>query len=151
MRNDLARQTVASYLQAFHDGDVDKALTFCDDNIDMIVYAPITIFPHLGQKLGKAAVGESMSNSLKRYSSTRFEILSLLSDDDKISVMTLANFKKLNSERIVSVHFAHFFKLRNNRILEMRSFFDSFDAVQQILERDLTDALAASMTAPRPQ
>lgn len=145
MRNDLARQAVLSYLQAFHDGDVEKALSFCDDDINMIVYAPIQIYPFLGQQRGKAAVGASMAASVSRFAATKFEAIFTASEDDRVAVMTLSNFKKTNSERVVSVHFAHFFTIRNNRIVEMRSFFDSFDAVQQILEIDLADVLVATM------
>ena len=40
---------------------------------------------------------------------------------------------------------SEFFTLRGGRILEHRSFFDSFDLVQQVLGHDLTDAFAASV------
>jgi ketosteroid isomerase-like protein len=145
MRNDLTRQVALSYLQAFHDGDVEKALTLCDDDIIMTVYAPVTLYPYLGHQRGKAAVGASMTTTLERYSSTRFEVVHMASENDTVAVMTLANFTKISNERVVSVHFAHFFTIRNNRIVEMRSFFDSFDAVQQFLELDLTDVLAAAI------
>jgi hypothetical protein len=38
---------------------------------------------------------------------------------------------------------AEFFTLQDGRILTHRLFFDSFDLVQQLLGRDLTDAFAA--------
>ena len=40
---------------------------------------------------------------------------------------------------------AEFFTLRDGRILIHRSFFDSFDFVQQLLGQDLTDAFATDV------
>ncbi len=40
---------------------------------------------------------------------------------------------------------AELLTLRAGLILTHRSFFDSFDFVQQLLDRDLTDALAADV------
>ena len=38
---------------------------------------------------------------------------------------------------------AEFYTLREDRIFEFRSFFDSFDLVQQLLGQDLTETFAA--------
>jgi limonene-1,2-epoxide hydrolase len=41
---------------------------------------------------------------------------------------------------LVQFDLAEFFTLRTGRIIQHRSFFDSFDLIQQLLGRDLTDA-----------
>jgi hypothetical protein len=45
----------------------------------------------------------------------------------------------------VHLEVAEFYTMRGGRILEHRSFFDSFDFVQQLLGQDLTAAFAASV------
>ena len=59
MQQRLARQLVLDYLDAFHSGDVLRALDCCDDEIDSITYAPVELFPHLGPRRGKAAISKS--------------------------------------------------------------------------------------------
>ena len=54
--NDVSRQSALSYLHALYNGDIDKALTYCDDDIDVIAYASIAIFPDLGHRRGKTAM-----------------------------------------------------------------------------------------------
>ena len=48
-------------------------------------------------------------------------------------------------DRVMHLEIAGFFTLRAGRILLHRSFFDSFEFVQQLLGRDLTDAFAAGV------
>jgi hypothetical protein len=46
---------------------------------------------------------------------------------------------------VVHLESAEFFTFRAGLIVTHRSFFDSFDFVQQLLGRDLTDAFATSV------
>ena len=59
--------------------------------------------------------------------------------------MQYLSLRKRNDGRVVHLEVAEFFTLRGGRILEHRSFFDSFDLVQQLLGQDLTDTYAAGV------
>ncbi len=59
--------------------------------------------------------------------------------------MQYLSLRKRNDDRVVHLEIAEFFTLRDGRILMHRSFFDSFDFVQQLLGQDLTDGFAASV------
>ena len=48
MPDELNRQRVIKYLDAFYAGDIDVATACCDEEIDSITYAPVELFPHLG-------------------------------------------------------------------------------------------------------
>jgi limonene-1,2-epoxide hydrolase len=61
-------------------------------------------------------------------------------DGLKIATMQRLFIKKRNDQRLVQFDLAEFFTLRTGRIIQHRSFFDSFDLIQQLLGRDLTDA-----------
>jgi uncharacterized protein len=124
------RQRVLDYLEAFYTGDVARTLD---------------CFPHLGHKHGKAWVPEAIQTQKKRYLSRKYEIKFMAVEGDKASVMLRLRMEKRNDRRVVQFDVAEFYTLRDGRIFEFRSFFDSFDLVQQLLGQDLTDAFAASV------
>ena len=145
MVEDLHRQRVLNFLDAFYAGDTEAALACCDEGYDSITHAPIELFPHLGHKHGKDWIVEAIRTQQKRYSSRNYEIKSLAVDDAKVATMQYLSLRKRNDGRVVHLEVAEFFTLRGGRILEHRSFFDSFDLVQQLLGQDLTDTYAAGV------
>jgi ketosteroid isomerase-like protein len=139
------RQRVLDYLDAFYAGDLPRTLDCFDDEIDIITYAPVELFPHLGHKQGKAWVPEALQTQKKRYRSRKYEIKFMAVEGDKASVMLRLRMEKRNDRRVVQFDVAEFYTLRNGRIAEFRSFFDSFDLIQQLLGHDLTEAFAATV------
>ena len=145
MVEDLHRQRVLNYLDAFYSGNVEAATACCDDDVDSITYAPIELFPHLGHKHGKHWVAEAIRTQQKRYSSRKYELKFIAIDGDKVATMQFVSLRKRNDDRVVHLEIAEFFTLSGGRIVPHRSFFDSFDFVQQLLGQDLTDGFAASV------
>jgi limonene-1,2-epoxide hydrolase len=143
MHQGQARQCVLDYLGAFYAGDASGAQARCDDEIDSIIYAPVELFPHLGHKHGKAWIAEAIRVQQERYQSRRSEITFIAVDGLKVATTQRVFMEKRNDQRLVQVDVAEFFTLHDGRILTHRLFFDSFDLVQQLLGRDLTDAFAA--------
>jgi ketosteroid isomerase-like protein len=145
MVKDLHRQRVLKFLDAYYSGDVDTAIACCDDDFDSITHAPIELFPHLGHKHGKAWVAEMIRIQQQRYSGRKYEIRFLVVDGDNVATIQQITLRKSNDNRVLQLNVAEFFTLRGGRILTHRSFFDSFDLVQQLLGQDLTDSFAASV------
>jgi ketosteroid isomerase-like protein len=145
MSEDLHRRRVLNFLDAFYSGDTDAALACCDDEFDSITYAPVELFPHLGHKHGQSWVAEAIRTQQERYSSRKYEIKFLTVDGAKVATIQHVSLRKRNDGRVVQLETAEFFTLRGGRILEHRSFFDSFDLIQQLLGQDLTDDFAASV------
>jgi uncharacterized protein len=143
MQQRLARQLVLDYLDAFYTGDVLRALDCCDEEIDSITYAPVELFPHLGHKHGKSWIVEAIRIQQERYLTRRYELAFIAVDGLKIATMQRLFMQKRNDQRLVQFDLAEFFTLRTGRIIQHRSFFDSFDLIQQLLGRDLTDSFAA--------
>ena len=141
----LNQQRVLKFLDAFYSGDAATATACCDEELDSITYAPIELFPHLGHKHGNAWVAEAIKTQQKRYSDRKYEIKFIAVDGDKIATMQFISLRKRNDDRVVHLEAAEFFTLRGGRILLHRSFFDSFDFVQQLLGRDLTESFATSV------
>jgi hypothetical protein len=145
MSDDLSKQQVLNFLDGFYSGDAAAATACCDEELDSITYAPVELFPHLGHKHGSSWVAEAIRTQQKRYTSRKYEIKFMAVDGDKVATIQFISLRKRNDDRIVHLEAAEFFTLRAGRILVHRSFFDSFDFVQQVLGRDLTDSFAESV------
>ncbi|HEY8338027.1 MAG TPA: nuclear transport factor 2 family protein [Tardiphaga sp.] len=145
------RRCVSGFLDAFYAGDAARLEDCCHEDIDSITYAPIELFPHLGQHRGKAWAAEAVRTQQERYSSRRFETKFMAVDGPKAATILQVALQKRSDQRILRFEIADFFTLRDGLVAEHRSFFDSFDLVQQVLGRDLTPDYAASVRlAMRP-
>jgi uncharacterized protein len=142
MVENLHRQRVLNLLETFYSGDVEGALDRCTDDIDFIANAPIDILPHMGHRRGKAEVGQMWKIIHARYSSMRYEVPIIVAEGDKVAVNIRVFFRKSSNGRIVQFDLAVFYTLRDGLIAQIREIMDSFDLVQQVLERDVAAVLA---------
>jgi ketosteroid isomerase-like protein len=138
----LHRQRVLNFLEAFYSGDIEGALARCSDDVDFAANAPIDILPHMGRHHGKAEVGEMWRTIHARYSSMRYEVPIMVAEGDKVAANIRVFFRKSSNDRIVQFDIAAFYTLRDGRIAEIREIMDTFDLVQQVLERDVSAVLA---------
>lgn len=137
MAEDFHRQRVLNFLDAFYSGNVEGALACCSDDIDFVAHAPIDILPHMGHRHGKAEVGEMWKIIHARYSHMRYEIPVIVAERDQVAVNIRVFLRKRSNDRVVQIDIADFYTLRDGRITQIRQFLDSFDLVQQVLERDV--------------
>ena len=140
----LNRQRVLNLLEMFYSGDVEGALARCSDDIDFVANAPIDILPHMGHRHGKAEVRQMWQTVHARYSSMRYEVPIIVAEGDKVAVVIRVFFRKSSNDRIVQFDIAAFYTLRDGRVSQIREVMDSFDLVQQVLERDVAADLAES-------
>ena len=142
MVEQLNRQRVLHLLDTFYSGDIEGALARLSDDIDYIAAAPIDILPHLGHRRGKAQIREMWQIVHARYSGMRYKLPFIVAEGDKVATLIRAFFRKRGNDRIVQFDIAVFFTLRDGRIAQIREVIDSFDLVQQVLERDVVAVLA---------
>ena len=146
MIENLQRQRVLNFLDAFYAGDIEGALARCSDDVDFVANAPVDILPHLGHHHGKAEVGAMWKTVHSRYSNMRYEVPIIVAEGDKVAVNIRVFFRKRRNNRIVQFDIAAFYTLRDGRIAQIREIMDTFDLVQQVLERDV----AAGLTDKKP-
>jgi len=146
MIDQLHRQRVLNFLDTFSSGNIEGALACFSDDVDFVANAPIDILPHLGHRHGKAEVREMWQTVHARYSSMRYEIPIMVAEGDTVAANLRAFFRKRSNDRIVQFDIAVFYTLRDGRIAQIREVMDSFDLVQQLLERDV----AADLTDTKP-
>jgi uncharacterized protein len=143
MVEDLQRQRVLNFLDVFYSGDIEGALARCTDDVEFIANAPIDILPHMGHRRGKAELGEMWRTVHVRYSSLRYELPTIIAEGDKVAAHIRVFFRKRSNNRMVQFDIAAFYSLRDGRIAQIREIIDTFDLVQQVLERDIAAALTA--------
>ena len=144
MVGNLHRQRVLNFLDAFYAGDIEGALARCSDDVDFIANAPVDILPHMGHRHGKAEVAEMWKIVHARYSSMRYEIPMMVAEKDNVAATIRVFFRKRANDRVVQIDIADFYTLRDGRISQIHQFLDSFDLVQQVLERDVAADLTGN-------
>jgi ketosteroid isomerase-like protein len=138
----LNRQRVLNLLEAFYSGDIEGALSRCSDDVDFVANAPVDILPHMGHRHGKAEIREMWQTIHARYSNMRYEVPTIIAEGDKVAANIRLFFRKRSNDRIVQFDLAVFFTLRDGRVTQIREILDTFDLVQQVLERDVAAVLA---------
>jgi ketosteroid isomerase-like protein len=131
------RQRVQNFLATYASGDVEGALACCSDDVEFTANAPIDILPHMGRHRGKAELRAMWQTVRTRYSGMRYEMPIVVAEGDTVAVLLRAFFRKSSNDRIVQFDLAAFYRLRGGLITHIREVLDSFDLVQQVLERDV--------------
>ena len=140
------RQFVLDFLNTLYSGDIETTLARCTDDIDFLANAPIDLLPHLGHRRGKAEMREMWDAVRARYSELRCEVPMLVTEGDKAAAFIRVFFRKSINQRMVQFDIAGFYTLRDGKVCQIREIIDTFDLVQQLLERDI----AAVLTGRRP-
>jgi ketosteroid isomerase-like protein len=146
MVQELHRQRLLNFLDVFYAGDIEDALSRCTDDVDFFANAPIDILPHMGHHRCKADLRTMWKTVHARYSHMRYEVPIVVAEGDKVAANIRVFFRKSSNARIVQFDIAAFYTFRDGRIAEIREIMDTFDLVQQVLERDV----AADLTDNNP-
>jgi ketosteroid isomerase-like protein len=142
MMKELHRRRVVELIDAFYAGDIERALTLCSDDIEFFSNAPVDILPHLGHHHGKDDVRQMWKTVHERYSSMRYELPFIAVEDDRVAVQLRAYFDKRRNGRIVQFDIAIFFTLCDGKIARIREIIDTFDLIEQVVERDVAELIA---------
>jgi ketosteroid isomerase-like protein len=141
MTGDLHRQRVLNFLDVYYAGDIEGALARCTDDVEFIANAPVDILPHMGHRQGTAAMREMWTTIHGRYSEMRCEVPIIVAEGDRVAANIRVFFRKSSNQRMVQFDIAAFYTFREGRIAEIREIIDTFDMVEQLLERDVSAAL----------
>ena len=78
-----------------------------------------------------------------RYCEMRCEVPILVAEGDRVAANIRVFFRKRSNKRMVQFDIAAFYTFREGRIAEIREIIDTFDMVEQVLERDVSAVLKA--------
>ena len=135
------RQHVLDFLNVLYSGDIEGALERCTDDVEFLANAPVDILPHMGHRRGKAEMREMWTAVAARYSEMRCEVPTLVVEGDKVAANIRVFFRKNINQRMVQFDVAAFYTLRDGQISHIREIIDTFDLVEQLLERDVAAIL----------
>ncbi|WP_024514032.1 nuclear transport factor 2 family protein [Bradyrhizobium sp. Tv2a-2] len=142
----LNRTRVLKFLEIFYSGDIEGALARCSDDVEFFANAPTDILAHLGHRKGKDQVRTMWRTVHARYCEMRYDVPIIIADGDKVAANIRVFFRKADNQRVVQFDLAAFYTLRAGRITHIREILDTYDLVQQVLERDI----GAELTGRKP-
>ena len=135
--SDGPRAQIDAIYAAYARGAFDFVLNAIADDIDFVSYAPVDLFPYLGHHRGKAEFAASMRAAHAEFEYLTYQPVFVVVEKDDAAVILLARLKQRSTGRIIQLFVADFLRFRDGRIVELREFIDSFDAVQQVLGREI--------------
>lgn len=141
MPEEINRQRVLNFFAGYYGGDVEAAVKCCAEDMLLMVYLPVELFPHLGPQRGRKAVADLMAVLDARYSMRRHEVKFLVADRQRAAAIIDVTYTKRADGRVIRLPSGNFFEFRHGLITEIRCFFDTIDWVSQLTGRDLVGPL----------
>lgn len=137
MADSGTRAKVTDLYSAYQRRDFERVAALIHDDIDWLIYGPGQVFPFVGLKRGKAAVLAGLLEIAKHYAIDHYDPEIVVVDGDQAAVLINASFVQRSSQRVLRVRLASFQRYRDGRLILFREFFDSYDAVEQAIGREL--------------
>lgn len=141
--SDALRERLNTLYAAVKLGQIDFVLNALDDDIEYISYSPIKVFPFLGHRRGKVAMAAVLRGAHLAFEFVSCEPVSMVieehtaSGEEKAAVILFTRAVDRLTGRSIQGALAHFMRLRNGKVVELREFMDSFHAAEQALGRQL--------------
>ncbi len=133
----MVRKRLESFYAAYARGDLERVLADMDPEIDYISYAPVEVFPYLGHHRGKDDLRLAMQQAHAEFEYLSYKPMLIVTENGDAAAMIMAQLRQRATGRIIALFVADFVRMQNGLIVEIRQFFDSFDAVQQVIGKEL--------------
>ncbi len=137
MTLEIMRGFSRAFCDALATRDAAPVAPFLDEQIEWAIFGPIDLFPFFGQRRGREAVlaiVREMADSLKLR---HCEPEKTLIDSENAAVLFKMSALHVKSGRTLTVRVALFATLRADKLASLRVVFDTFDAVEQALGREI--------------
>ena len=135
MTEETTRDAVTDLYSAYAGGDGEWMAALIADDVDFVIYGPVQVFPFAGHHKGKGAALEALGRIAQDYLLESYVPQVTVIDGDRAAVMSDVAFKQRASGRTLRFHIADFLRFRDGRLVEFREFMNTFDVVQQALNR----------------
>lgn len=131
------RALVRDLYDAYERRDFVRVAAFIHDDIDWIIYGPVSVFPFFGPRRGRAAVLAVLAGIAEVFSLERYTREIVLVDGDRAAVMADVSFMQRATGRTLRFRVANFLRFAGGRVIEFREFANTFDVVEQVLGHEL--------------
>ena len=138
METDTTRTALEDLLDAFRTGDNDRLAACYDDDINWLFHAPVSVFPFAGARRGRVEVFKGFAAMYELFRLVDYQVCVKLVDGDRAATLSESQMVQRATGRTIRSRIAGFHRFSDGRLIEYRGFVDSFDAVEQVLGRELT-------------
>jgi ketosteroid isomerase-like protein len=122
---------------AYERRDLDRVAALLHDDIDWIIYAPVSVFPFAGARRGRAAVLGVLAAIAEGYALESYKREIVIVENDRAAVMSDVSFRQRATQRLLRFRLANFLRFQDGRLIEFREFANTFDMVEQVLGHEL--------------
>lgn len=137
MTKSQTRAAVHELYGAYERRDVERFTALIHDDIDWMIYGPISIFPFAGPRQGRQQVLDALKAIEGDYAVEAYRPEVIVVDGDRAAVMSDVTFRQKSSNRILRFRIADFLRFADGKVIEFREFSNTFDVVEQALGREL--------------
>ena len=131
------RVLVRDLYDAYGRRDFDRVAALIHDDIDWVIYAPMSVFPFAGPRQGRAAVLAAMGEIAVAFALESYNPEVMVVDGARAALMSGVSYRQRATDRVLRLRIASFLRWQDGRLIEYREFIDSFDAVEQALGHEL--------------
>jgi ketosteroid isomerase-like protein len=131
------RATVQELYRAYERRDFERVATVLHEDIDWIIYAPVTVFPFAGPRHGRKAVLEALAGIAQIYALQSYTPEIVIVEGERAAVVSDAHFVQRATNRALRFRLANFLRIADGQVIEFREFANTFDVVEQALGREL--------------
>ena len=123
--------------RAINERQFDEFEAAIDEDVEWAVYGPIDMFPFLGARRGREAVVEAVRQIADNVTVRKFERERVLLGVDSAASMLRYSLTLRDQNKPISTRLAHFAQFKAGRLSSIRVLVDTFDLVEQVLERPI--------------
>jgi ketosteroid isomerase-like protein len=131
------RALVQALYDAYARGDAERVAALIHDDIDWVMYAPVSVFAFAGPRRGRDAVMAALASIASSYALLHYQREVVVVDGDRAAVMADVSFRQHTTGRTLRFRVANFLRCSDGQVIEFREFIDTFDVVEQALGREL--------------
>ena len=137
MAENATHAIVHELYDAYERRDLDRVAALLHDDIDWIIYAPVSVFPFAGERRGRAAVLGVLAAIAEVYALESYKREIVIVENDRAAVMSDVSFRQRATQRLLRFRLANFLRFQDGRLIEFREFANTFDMVEQVLGHEL--------------
>jgi ketosteroid isomerase-like protein len=144
MAYEVPRSVVEAFYEVYAARDVDKIAEFLHDDVEWTISGPVGLLPFCGTHSGKANVIDMIRRQVPQVLRTfSFVPEAITVQGDQAAMLSRQSARQTNDNRVISYRVANFMRFLDGKLVENLSLIDSFDAVEQLLGRQLSVAGSA--------
>lgn len=139
MSYEVPRSLVEDFYAVYASRDADRIAEFLHDDVEWTISGPVDLLPFCGTHRGKANVVDMIKRQVPEVLKTfSFVAETVAVQGDQAAMLSRQSARLASDNRIVSYRVANFMHFLDGKLIENLSLIDTFDAVEQVLGRPLS-------------